>query len=218
MGKQYAQRDIEAISTFYVTHVEAMTAEGLHLKADIAAELAWRDEQVDRWRDLCLRLARHVRNSDRMHPHQWGFRSGEILQEIRALDTAAYDARVKEPNRGEPHTVHWAMEVAKREAMLEKSPRIVLRTGPDTYFSIAANIPIHEHETPVMWYDSGGEEHHGLPREAAELRAKALAAKTNIGHVVFRRGTGWWAGNSMSFTKGETPECWYDSGGNRHPL
>ena len=41
--KLYAQRDAEALGEFYVAHVSAMTAENLHSKSAIAAELAWRD-------------------------------------------------------------------------------------------------------------------------------------------------------------------------------
>lgn len=39
----YADRDIVAQGAIYVTHVMAMTKEGLHAKSDIAAELAHRD-------------------------------------------------------------------------------------------------------------------------------------------------------------------------------
>lgn len=45
MTKQYAQRDIESLDG-YMTHVMAMTAEQLHSKSEIAAELAWRDSQI----------------------------------------------------------------------------------------------------------------------------------------------------------------------------
>jgi hypothetical protein len=44
--KQYAERDIEALGAFYMRHLEAMTAERLHSKSDIAAELAWRDKRI----------------------------------------------------------------------------------------------------------------------------------------------------------------------------
>lgn len=47
--KQYAERDIMALDEsgdFYSRHVSAMTAEGLHAKSDIAAELGWRDMQI----------------------------------------------------------------------------------------------------------------------------------------------------------------------------
>jgi hypothetical protein len=45
--KQYAERDTESLCNYYMRHVMAMTAEGLHSKAEIAAELAWRDKVID---------------------------------------------------------------------------------------------------------------------------------------------------------------------------
>lgn len=49
--KRYADRDIMQLDrdgNHYCNHVLAMTAEGLHSKSDIAAELAFRDAAVDR--------------------------------------------------------------------------------------------------------------------------------------------------------------------------
>lgn len=46
----YAQRPAEDLGEYYVRHVVAMTREGLHSKADIAAELAVRDREIDRLR------------------------------------------------------------------------------------------------------------------------------------------------------------------------
>lgn len=42
----YPKQDIEELGEWYIKHVEAMTAEGLHSKADIAAQLAWRDKAL----------------------------------------------------------------------------------------------------------------------------------------------------------------------------
>lgn len=47
--KQYAERDLlemDRAGDFYGNHVMAMTAEQLHSKSDIAAELGWRDMQI----------------------------------------------------------------------------------------------------------------------------------------------------------------------------
>lgn len=47
--KQYAERDAMALDEaggYYMRHVMAMTGEQLHGKADIAAELGWRDMQI----------------------------------------------------------------------------------------------------------------------------------------------------------------------------
>lgn len=48
--KRYAERDImemDRAGNYYCHHVSAMTGEGLHSKSDIAAELGWRDMQID---------------------------------------------------------------------------------------------------------------------------------------------------------------------------
>lgn len=50
MKKQYAQRNLRGLDKtggHYIRHVMAMTAEGLHSKSDIAAELAYRDALND---------------------------------------------------------------------------------------------------------------------------------------------------------------------------
>lgn len=48
--KHYAERDImemDHAGNYYCRHVSAMTAEGLHSKSDIAAELGFRDQRID---------------------------------------------------------------------------------------------------------------------------------------------------------------------------
>lgn len=45
-GKLYAKRDIIGQGEFYTRHVMAMTAECLHDKSSIAAELAHRDQRI----------------------------------------------------------------------------------------------------------------------------------------------------------------------------
>ncbi len=44
----YPDQDHAALGDLYIRHVEAMTAEGLHAKSDIAAQLAWRDAEIAR--------------------------------------------------------------------------------------------------------------------------------------------------------------------------
>lgn len=47
----YAERkpwELDRAGGYYHRHVAAMTEEGLHSKADIAAELGWRDMEIDR--------------------------------------------------------------------------------------------------------------------------------------------------------------------------
>lgn len=43
----YADRNPRKLEPHYTAHVIAMTREDLHSKSDIAAELAWRDQQVE---------------------------------------------------------------------------------------------------------------------------------------------------------------------------
>lgn len=42
----YPKHDAEQLGEWYARHFEAMTAEGLHGKSDIAAQLAWRDKKI----------------------------------------------------------------------------------------------------------------------------------------------------------------------------
>ncbi len=53
MKKLYAQRDVKRLGRYYTKHVSAMTSEELHSKADIAAELAWRDFIIDYVESKC---------------------------------------------------------------------------------------------------------------------------------------------------------------------
>ena len=53
---EYAKRGVEemdVIGNYYLKHISAMTEEGLHCKADIAAELGWRDLQIDVLKERC---------------------------------------------------------------------------------------------------------------------------------------------------------------------
>ena len=50
----YYQRDLENLGESYLRHVWAMTEEGLHSKSDIAAELAFRDLEIDKLKKLLL--------------------------------------------------------------------------------------------------------------------------------------------------------------------
>lgn len=55
--KQYADRDHMEQGNYYMRHLMAMTAEKLHSKSDIAAELAHRDMVIDALRDEIVRLS-----------------------------------------------------------------------------------------------------------------------------------------------------------------
>lgn len=41
---------------YYYRHVHAMTKEDLHCKSDIAAELAWRDREIDTLKETVKHL------------------------------------------------------------------------------------------------------------------------------------------------------------------
>ncbi len=44
----YIKHDPVKLGGYYTRHVEAMTAEGLERKSEIANQLAWRDQEIDR--------------------------------------------------------------------------------------------------------------------------------------------------------------------------
>lgn len=48
----YPQQDAEELGEFYFRHLDAMTTERLHSKSDIAAQLAWRDRELERLRQV----------------------------------------------------------------------------------------------------------------------------------------------------------------------
>ncbi len=52
---EYAERYPEELEPYYAKHVYAMTAENLHSKSDIAAELAYRDKQLKIYMDTLLK-------------------------------------------------------------------------------------------------------------------------------------------------------------------
>lgn len=67
----YAERDhaaLDAAGNYYCRHVDRMTREDLHAKSDIAAELGWRDMEVDRLRARVAVLAAELRASDCPYP------------------------------------------------------------------------------------------------------------------------------------------------------
>ena len=57
---EYADRDVKALGPHYIRHISAMTAEGLHNKSDIAAELAHRDQIIELLQAVNARLATEV--------------------------------------------------------------------------------------------------------------------------------------------------------------
>lgn len=55
----YKERDameLDKDGGYYYRHVHAMTKEDLHCKSDIAAELAWRDREIDTLKETVKHL------------------------------------------------------------------------------------------------------------------------------------------------------------------
>lgn len=55
-SKQYGHYEKGVDSDSYIVHVSAMTSEKLHSKSEIAAELAYRDDQISRQRDALIKI------------------------------------------------------------------------------------------------------------------------------------------------------------------
>lgn len=95
----YADRDPAELIPHYSRHVQAMTAERLHAKADIAAELAYRDQLIERLR---VQLAQE----ETQHAH--------TLEQRDAAEAAA-DALasgiLKEPIDWPDHTLKWSQAI-----------------------------------------------------------------------------------------------------------
>lgn len=49
----------------------------------------------DEWRELCMRLARHIRNTETIPPVMWGIKGIDLLVEVREKDPITYEKLVK---------------------------------------------------------------------------------------------------------------------------
>ena len=95
--KQYARRNpmvLDKAGGYYVRHVMAMTREGLHAKSHIAAELAWRDAEIDRLKEALsmgeeplheMTDPENIASSD----YQLGFRHGYNRRDAEVLGALA---------------------------------------------------------------------------------------------------------------------------------
>lgn len=87
-----------ALEPHYSKHVGAMTREGLHAKSDIAAELAWRDTEIERLiaeRDALREIASLAASADKnRRDKDWRLMSIDIA-EAGELARAAL-AQIKE--------------------------------------------------------------------------------------------------------------------------
>ena len=100
--KQYAERDLVALDEagdYYLRHVSAMAEEGLHSKSAIAAELGYRDMEIDSLRAQLaeaqkkadksvrtLELAGHVDNGGRLWEPPVAKVPCDLIRKAEALD------------------------------------------------------------------------------------------------------------------------------------
>lgn len=82
--QNYADRNHEAQGLHYLTHVSAMTAEGLHRKSAIAAELAHRDIEIARLKAENATLQSRLIQVTEQH-QLWFARSQELEEDRKRL-------------------------------------------------------------------------------------------------------------------------------------
>lgn len=112
--KLYAKRDIiglDRAGNYYSQHVQAMTAEGLHSKSDIAAELAFRDAEIGDLKskvDAAIELIADYGWIDGAHHKQW------VLDQLMRILSMDYEKWVADFCDGEdgPDTYEWDEGIA----------------------------------------------------------------------------------------------------------
>ena len=138
--KQYADRDRQAQGAYYVTHVGAMTAEGLHSKSSIAAELAHRDIEIAR-----------------LHAENTASQSGYDAARLEIASLQAEVAKYREPLNPSTYAgcVMWAGDyrvlrlLSKTEVCERRSPEIALQVLTDVCASeLARFLAKQPGETP----------------------------------------------------------------------
>jgi len=88
---EYAERDPVALGEYYMKHLVAMTSEKLHAKSEIAAELAFRDAEIERLKHVPLieRLAYRRQELDtvREEGRKQGYQQAlnEMKKQLEAL-------------------------------------------------------------------------------------------------------------------------------------
>lgn len=89
--KQYAKRNPEFQGEHYIKHVIAMTAEDLHQKSAIAAELAHRDILIN---DLKEELKRSNQELYKMVYALGSALDGDTYHEVQALGLPYHDTKI----------------------------------------------------------------------------------------------------------------------------
>jgi hypothetical protein len=86
-GRQYAKRRPMDLEPYYHRHVAAMTEEELHHKADIAAELAFRDKRIGELAELLIDgrgiMAEFWATGCKDDVQSWLERTGQALAKYR---------------------------------------------------------------------------------------------------------------------------------------
>ena len=129
--KQYSDRDHQAQGVHYITHVGAMTAEGLHSKSSIAAELAHRDIEIAR-----------------LHAENTALQSGYDAARLEIASLQAEVAKYREPLNPSTYAgcVVWAGDyrvmrlLSKTEVSEWRSPVIALQVLTDVCASELARF------------------------------------------------------------------------------
>lgn len=106
--KHYARRNTFVLGKFYTNHVMSMTEENLHSKNDIAAELAYRDAEIEKLKaDLSVDM-------DVMKSYAAGIdqRDAEIAHLRKELLSIMHGAH--------HHSAWWASNVAREALEMKK--------------------------------------------------------------------------------------------------
>ena len=138
----YAERDVIALGDYYIRHVSAMTSEGLHFKSDIAAELAWRDAEIDR-----LKAARTTNGIDR------------AIEVVRREGMFCKSMQERGPGLSDT-TKHWGVREMQCSEILKKLHTLSPKPPADDTGLVEALAPFAKW---AQW-----ELDHHLPRAIAE--------------------------------------------------
>ena len=88
MKKLYTERNTEKQGQRYISHLTAMTTEKLHSKADIAAELAYRDMVIDELFSTITSVANFLRGMS-LDPSIPSHVKEAIIYRVQVLDSTA---------------------------------------------------------------------------------------------------------------------------------
>lgn len=98
---EYGRRNIIKQGNYYPKHVLAMTAEALHAKSAIAAELAHRDIEIDKLKSLIVRATKRLSQPIKQI-RQDGFR--ELMGDLRSATAKLTRSEDREDERSNGNT------------------------------------------------------------------------------------------------------------------